>query len=162
MYVPNLPSKNNSIYGFPNLKILTLSPSSLGTSIQEALREEKQRIPCSADWGNIAALIIRIGFWGPLYYSHNKNPHSSIGIYSGPYSNSQLSLKSETPSCCYPALPSAQINSVLNQAQGPGNTTASKRDRNLGNYPNDKSLHPKYENALLFPARTCKRTALNL
>ena len=23
---------------------------------------------------NIGALIIRIGFWGPLYYSYNKKP----------------------------------------------------------------------------------------
>ena len=25
------------------------------------------------------ALVIRIGFWGPLYYNYNKEPHNSIG-----------------------------------------------------------------------------------
>ena len=34
---------------------------------------------------NIGALIIRIGFWGPLYYNHNKEHQNSIGNYSGPY-----------------------------------------------------------------------------
>ena len=34
--------------------------------------------------GNIGALKIRIGFWGILYHSHNKEPQNSIGNYSGP------------------------------------------------------------------------------
>ena len=30
---------------------------------------------CTASWGdNIGALIIRIGFWCPLYYNYNKGP----------------------------------------------------------------------------------------
>ena len=29
----------------------------------------------------IGALIIRIGFWGPLYYNYNKEPQNSIGNY---------------------------------------------------------------------------------
>ena len=29
-------------------------------------------------------LIIRIGFWGPLYYSYNTKPPNSIGDYLGP------------------------------------------------------------------------------
>ena len=36
---------------------------------------------------NIGALIIRTGFWGPLYYNHNKEPQNSIGNYYGPYSS---------------------------------------------------------------------------
>ena len=38
---------------------------------------------------NIGALIIRIGFWGPVYYNHNKEPHksTSIGNYLRPYSS---------------------------------------------------------------------------
>ena len=33
------------------------------------------------------ALKMRIGFWGPLYYNHNKEPpQNSIGNYLGPYS----------------------------------------------------------------------------
>ena len=36
--------------------------------------------------GNIGALIIRIGFWGPLSYSFNKKTQNSIGNYLGPYS----------------------------------------------------------------------------
>ena len=31
----------------------------------------------------IGALIIRIGFWGILYYSYNKEPPNSIGNYQG-------------------------------------------------------------------------------
>ena len=33
------------------------------------------------------AFIISIGFWGALYYSHNKEPppHNSFGNYEGPY-----------------------------------------------------------------------------
>ena len=31
--------------------------------------------------GNIGALIIRLGFWGPLYYNYNKEP----GNHKGPY-----------------------------------------------------------------------------
>ena len=34
---------------------------------------------------NIGALIIRIGFWGPLYFHHNKEPPKCIGNYLGPY-----------------------------------------------------------------------------
>ena len=37
---------------------------------------------------NIGALIIRIGFWGPLYYGDynwNKEPPNGIGNYLGPY-----------------------------------------------------------------------------
>ena len=34
---------------------------------------------------NKAALIIRIGFWGPLYYNYNEEPpKNSIGNHSGP------------------------------------------------------------------------------
>ena len=33
---------------------------------------------------NIGALIIRIGFWGPLYYNYKKEPQTSIGNYVGP------------------------------------------------------------------------------
>ena len=33
---------------------------------------------------NIGALLIRIGFWGPLDYSNNKEPHNNIGNYGGP------------------------------------------------------------------------------
>ena len=33
----------------------------------------------------IGALIIRIGFWGPLYYKYNKEPPKYIGNYVGPY-----------------------------------------------------------------------------
>ena len=29
----------------------------------------------------ITALIIRIAFWGPLYYNYNKEPLNGIGIY---------------------------------------------------------------------------------
>ena len=28
---------------------------------------------------NIGALIIRIGFWGPIYYSYKKEPPKNIG-----------------------------------------------------------------------------------
>ena len=31
--------------------------------------------------------LVRIGFWGPLYYIHNKEPPNSIGKYLGPYIN---------------------------------------------------------------------------
>ena len=35
---------------------------------------------------DIGALIIRIGFWGPLYYNYSKEPPKhSIGNYLGPY-----------------------------------------------------------------------------
>ena len=30
---------------------------------------------------NIGALIVRIGFWGPLYYNDNKEPPTCIGPY---------------------------------------------------------------------------------
>ena len=34
----------------------------------------------------IGALIIRMGFWGILYYNYNKEPApNSIGNYQGPY-----------------------------------------------------------------------------
>ena len=36
----------------------------------------------------MGALIMRIGFWRPLYYHHNKGPPKNrIGNYQGPYSN---------------------------------------------------------------------------
>ena len=35
---------------------------------------------------NIGALIIRMGFWGPLYYNYNREPpQNSVGNYLGPY-----------------------------------------------------------------------------
>ena len=35
---------------------------------------------------NVGALIIRKGFWGPLYYNYNKEPpQNSIGNYLGPH-----------------------------------------------------------------------------
>ena len=34
---------------------------------------------------SIGALIIRIGFWDPLYYTYNKEPQTSIGNHLGPY-----------------------------------------------------------------------------
>ena len=34
---------------------------------------------------NIGALAIRMGFWGPLYYSDIKEAPNSIGIFVGPY-----------------------------------------------------------------------------
>ena len=40
---------------------------------------------------NIGALVIRIGFWGPLYPNFNKEPpKNSIGNYGGPYIESFL------------------------------------------------------------------------
>ena len=36
---------------------------------------------------HIGALIIRTGFWGPLYYNYNQ---SSTGNYFGPYSSGRL------------------------------------------------------------------------
>ena len=35
---------------------------------------------------NVGALIIRIGFWDPLYYLIIRKPQNSIGNYSGAYS----------------------------------------------------------------------------
>ena len=29
---------------------------------------------------NIGAIILRIGFWGPLYFTQNKEPQNSIAI----------------------------------------------------------------------------------
>ena len=35
---------------------------------------------------NIGALTLKIGFWGPLYYSYSiRNPQNSIGHDLGPY-----------------------------------------------------------------------------
>ena len=31
--------------------------------------------------GNIGASIIRLGFWGPLYYIYNKELHNSVGNF---------------------------------------------------------------------------------
>ena len=39
---------------------------------------------------NIGALIVRIGFWGPLYYNHKK---TSIGDYLGPYIGETMALR---------------------------------------------------------------------
>ena len=38
--------------------------------------------PCGS---NLGALLFRIGFWGPLYYNHNKEPPKPYSNYSGPY-----------------------------------------------------------------------------
>ena len=54
--------------------------------------------------GYIGALIIRIGLGGILYYSHNKEPHNSIGNYLGPYSNGSL-MPAGLPPMCSPANP---------------------------------------------------------
>ena len=43
---------------------------------------------------DIEALINRIGFWGPVYHSYNKDPppqkKKSIGTYSGAYTKSLI------------------------------------------------------------------------
>ena len=33
---------------------------------------------------SIGALLIGVGFWGPLCYTYNKEPQNSIGNYLGP------------------------------------------------------------------------------
>ena len=37
------------------------------------------------EYTNVGAFIIRIGFWGPLYYKYDKEPQNGIGNYLGPY-----------------------------------------------------------------------------
>ena len=56
-------------------------------------RQLSAQLPPSS---NIGALIIRIGFWGPLYYIYNKEPpQNSIGNYLGPYSSHFQRQKSD-------------------------------------------------------------------
>ena len=31
----------------------------------------------------VGASIIRVGFWGPIYYNYNREPQDSIGNYYG-------------------------------------------------------------------------------
>ena len=58
---------------------------------------------------NIGALMIRIGFWGPLYYKIIWNPQNSIGTYLGPYSTGAALLKSSNIclGACQQARPSS-------------------------------------------------------
>ena len=45
---------------------------------------------------NAGALTIRIGFWGPLYYSYNKEPQNSIVANDlGPYSSLRSGMMDE-------------------------------------------------------------------
>ena len=39
----------------------------------------REGCPLHSNTGNVGALIIRIGFWGILYYRYNKEPQDSIG-----------------------------------------------------------------------------------
>ena len=41
---------------------------------------------------NIGALVIKIGFGGPLCYKYNKEPQTSIGTYKSPYIRAFLLL----------------------------------------------------------------------
>ena len=34
--------------------------------------------PVKARFANLGALIFRIGFWGLLYYSYNREPHKTV------------------------------------------------------------------------------------
>ena len=34
---------------------------------------------------HVGALIVRIGFWGPVDYSYNKEPQNSVGNYFDPF-----------------------------------------------------------------------------
>ena len=51
------------------------------------------------------ALIIKIGFWGPSYYTYNKEPQNSIGNYLGPWplyyhhAHAQSSFKAQAQEC---------------------------------------------------------------
>ena len=45
-----------------------------GMPSDEVLRHETQSIILKFRLSNIGALIIRIGFWGPVYYTYNKEP----------------------------------------------------------------------------------------
>ena len=47
------------------------------------------------DMGNIGALIIRIGFWGILYYTYNKEPPKPIVIIKAP--TLAQAVKSQAP-----------------------------------------------------------------
>ena len=49
--------------------------------------------PSSRTPGNIAALMIRIRFWGPLYDNYNKEPQNWIGNYLSLYSSRILPLR---------------------------------------------------------------------
>ena len=54
-----------------------------GTGSGKAPSHTTQRFPDSMGQqrGTIGALIIRMGFWGPLYHNYNKEPQDSIGNY---------------------------------------------------------------------------------
>ena len=44
-------------------------------------------LPDTVPWPNVGALIIRIGFWGPICYNYNQEPQNNIGNCLGPYTS---------------------------------------------------------------------------
>ena len=48
---------------------------------------------------NIRALILRIGFWGPLYYNYNSEPHL-LAIIWPPFWHSASNSRAPTPALC--------------------------------------------------------------
>ena len=67
------------------MTIVTVTPTSLRFKLRirglraESLRQAMQGLVHSKmkAWGSdlhIGALIIRVGFWGPLYHNYNKEP----------------------------------------------------------------------------------------
>ena len=61
---------------------------------------------------NIGALIIRIGFWGPLYYTYNKEPLKiGFGTSFGPSYRTRRNRASPYPGI----FPSATLSSGLKE-----------------------------------------------
>ena len=65
-------------------------------SMEDTAPRLSQPHPASRRKVNMGALIIRIRFWGPLYYSYNKEPQNSIVANDlGPYSSLSSGMMDE-------------------------------------------------------------------
>ena len=49
-------------------------------------RTASKHLDARREANKVGALIIRRGFWGPLYRTYNEEPQNSIGNYLAPYS----------------------------------------------------------------------------
>ena len=89
------PESNRSLKD--NLPVVSCRPTVERQTSSSRSRHAAARAPESHVWRHTTgALIIRVGFWSPLYYEYNKEPQASIDNYLGLYTFFKLPNKQ----CC--------------------------------------------------------------
>ena len=83
--------------------------------------------------GNIGALAIRIGFWGPLYFNYNKDPPQKkiVEVINGNYQ----SRYSTAPTSCISRASAVQAPALLGRSLGKQKALRSMASESISQTP---------------------------